>query len=114
MLQSIIVSIVSLGLQYTKWFFIIFLAVFGFAAAPILAMEKSTNVGLRDQRLGIEWIKEHIRLFGGDPDDITLFGESAGADSVGLQMVAYGGTKPAQFSKAILDSGGADSFPRSK
>ena len=43
------------------------------------------NFGLFDQRLGLEWIKNEISLFGGNPDDIQIGGESAGAGSVSAQ-----------------------------
>ncbi|MCJ1398901.1 hypothetical protein MMC11_002102 [Xylographa trunciseda] len=85
------------------------LSIFGFAATPALAVTKSLNAGLRDQRLGIQWVRDNVKQFGGDPDDITIFGESAGAFSVGLQITAFGGQQPAPFKRAIAESGGPTS-----
>ena len=70
---------------------------------------KSTgNEGLMDQKLAIEWVKENISEFGGDPENITLFGESAGAWSVALQSsVSPEGNL---FSKAICQSGGMNAY----
>jgi para-nitrobenzyl esterase len=61
-----------------------------------------TNLGLRDQLAALRWVREHIAAFGGDPEDVTLFGESAGATSVLTLM-----TTPAArglFDRAIAES----------
>ena len=68
--------------------------------------EGSSNVGLLDQRLALEWVQKHIHLFGGDPSRITIMGESAGGGSVLHQITAYGGTRDVPFQKAILQSPG--------
>ncbi|KAK5797947.1 hypothetical protein VI817_004238 [Penicillium citrinum] len=87
------------------------IGIFGFAATQALNETKSLNAGLLDQRLALEWIQQHISAFGGDPDNVTIFGESDGATGVGLQMTAYGGRKGAPFRRAIMQSGNAAADP---
>ena len=63
----------------------------------------SGNLGLFDQRLAMKWIKENIVNFGGNPNSITLFGESAGGASVAAHTVSKGSWE--FFNRAILQSG---------
>jgi carboxylesterase type B len=60
------------------------------------------NMGLADQQLSLIWIKENAESFGGDPEAITIFGQSAGAASVSLQMLIN--HKKPLFRSAILQS----------
>ncbi|KAI3392508.1 hypothetical protein diail_5643 [Diaporthe ilicicola] len=80
------------------------LSVFGFARSAALESEGSENAGLRDQRLAIEWVHDNIEHFGGDPDKITIAGRSTGGLSVGMQVMAYGASKPVAFQQAICES----------
>jgi para-nitrobenzyl esterase len=67
--------------------------------------ESSANAGMLDQVRALEWVRDNIAAFGGDPDNVTIFGESAGAASVASLMampVAAG-----LFHKAIAQSGAA-------
>ncbi|OWK49444.1 Acetylcholinesterase [Lonchura striata] len=74
----------------------------GFLALPGHP-EAPGNVGLLDQRLALRWVQANIAAFGGDPGAVTLFGESAGAASVGLHLLS-GGSR-ALFRRAVLQSG---------
>lgn len=59
---------------------------FGFIGGKELSNEGSANLGLLDQRMGLEWVADNMEEFGGDTDKVTIWGESAGAISVMDQM----------------------------
>ncbi|KAH7124905.1 carboxylesterase [Dactylonectria estremocensis] len=90
--------IIAIGINYR-------LAGWGWLHSGEVLEEGSTNVGFRDQRLALHWIKENIAAFGGDPSRITIFGESAGALSVAGHLLAYNGRDDGLFHAAIGQSG---------
>lgn len=81
------------------------LGALGFLSLPDPDVQVPGNAGLKDQLLALRWIQENIASFNGDPNNVTVFGESAGAAATHLLML----TPKAQglFHKAILQSGTA-------
>ncbi|TQN67818.1 Carboxylesterase patB, partial [Colletotrichum shisoi] len=83
------------------------LGLFGFVSGTEYEEQGGvSNIGLRDQRFALQWVRENIHLFGGDPDNVTVLGESAGAGSILHQLTAYGSTSGAPFRRAVLQSPG--------
>ena len=84
------------------------LGVFGFFSDPDLTKESphhaSGNYGLLDQAAALEWVHKNIAAFGGDPNNVTIFGESAGSMSVSGQMASP--VSKGLFKQAIGESGG--------
>jgi carboxylesterase type B len=81
------------------------LGIFGFATSEALLEAKQTNVGLRDQRAALEWVRDNIEVFGGDPEQVTAIGHSVGASDIGLHLTSYGGAKGVPFQRAVMMSG---------
>jgi para-nitrobenzyl esterase len=81
------------------------LGVFGFTAHPSFEADHNGGYGLEDQRAALRWVKQNIAAFGGDPDNVTLAGESAGAAGVCMHILAPDETS-GLFQKAIVQSAG--------
>lgn len=94
------------------------LGIFGWLSHPALRAtalipdDESSNFGLLDQIAGLTWVQENIRAFGGDPTNVTIFGESAG----GFNVLALMGSPKASglFHKAIAQSGSLRTVERSR
>jgi para-nitrobenzyl esterase len=77
------------------------LGVLGFLAHPSLG----ANFGLFDQKAALEWVQRNASAFGGDPENVTIFGESAGSQSVALLATALETANKGLFHRAICQSG---------
>ena len=94
-------GVVVVSIQYR-------LGVFGFLAHPALSGESpagsSGNYGILDQIEALRWVQRQIRRFGGDPNNITLFGESAGAGNIAYLLLSP--LAEGLFQRAVSQSGG--------
>ena len=93
-------GVVLVGINYR-------VGVLGFLAHPELTAESehqaSGNYGLLDQAAALQWVQENISAFGGDPENVTIFGQSAGGMSVAMQM--HSQLSKGSFARAIIQSG---------
>lgn len=82
------------------------LGALGFLTHPALraAGGGSGNYGVQDQQLALRWVKDNIAAFGGDPGNVTIFGESAGGLNVTTHLISPG--SQGLFHKAVIQSGG--------
>jgi para-nitrobenzyl esterase len=88
------------------------LGALGFLADAALASKSggpAGDYGLMDQQAALRWVQRNIARFGGDVHNVTIFGESAGGQSVLLQLVSPGAR--GLFAKAIVESGGYAEYP---
>ncbi|TIA77138.1 lipase 2 [Aureobasidium pullulans] len=87
---------VSINYRLSSW---------GFLYGREIQESGNTMNGFRDQRLALRWVQENVAAFGGDPDRVTIQGESSGGTSVGAQLLAYNGRDDGLFHGAIAQSG---------
>ncbi|WP_394244498.1 carboxylesterase/lipase family protein [Halopseudomonas laoshanensis] len=85
----------------------------GFLAHPELE-DDAGNFALMDQQQALRWVKENIAEFGGNPDNVTLFGESAGGHSVMSHIVSPRASAENLFQRAIVQSGSYAPFQQPK
>ena len=89
---------VTVAIQYR-------LGVFGFGSSDEIFKKGVPNAGLHDMRFALEWVQKYIDRFGGDPNQVTISGESAGGGAVMLMAMANGGKDGTTlFRRGIADS----------
>ncbi|KAJ7609564.1 Alpha/Beta hydrolase protein [Mycena polygramma] len=91
-------SIIYISINYR-------VSAFGFLGGKEVRDAGVGNLGLHDQREALRWVQKYIPAFGGDPTKVTIWGESAGAISVSLQMLANGGDTQGLFRAGYMQSG---------
>ncbi|KAL1748851.1 Alpha/Beta hydrolase protein [Schizophyllum fasciatum] len=97
LLQSSATPLIFVTIQYR-------LGSYGYLGGKALGGNGDFNVGLLDQKAAFRWVKNYIKKFGGDPNRVTIWGQSAGASAVMFHLLAQGGNNEALFAGAIADS----------
>ncbi|KAJ7512423.1 alpha/beta-hydrolase [Mycena galericulata] len=91
-------GVVAVSIQYR-------LGVLGFLAGEDVKQGGDLDAGLLDQNFALQWVQQHIAAFGGNPQKVTIWGQSAGAGSMLQHIVAHGGnTNPPLFRAALANS----------
>ncbi|KAJ6469493.1 Alpha/Beta hydrolase protein [Mycena sanguinolenta] len=87
------------------------IGLFGFAASPLIKEDNNAandpgvgNYGLRDQRTAMNWVHRFIQEFGGDPGNVTVFGESSGASDILCHLQSAANDRRPLFHRAIIQS----------
>ncbi|KAF9022535.1 Carboxylesterase [Hymenopellis radicata] len=88
------------------------LGAFGFLNGKEVGADGTYNVGMLDQRAGLRWIQRYISNFGGDPSQVTIWGQSAGAGATMLHLIANGGDSKGLFQRVMGDSPSLSYMPR--
>ncbi|KAI8623153.1 carboxylesterase [Xylariaceae sp. FL1651] len=78
------------------------LGAFGFLSSAEVAKSGVVNAGIHDMRFALQWIQDNIHLFGGNPEQVTISGESAGGGSVMLLAMANGGDERDKLFKGLI------------
>ena len=84
MAQTVDNGFVTVVIQYR-------LGAFGFLSSAEVAEHGTPNAALHDMRFALQWVQKYIDRFGGNPDEVTIAGESAGGGAVMLMAMANGG-----------------------
>lgn len=84
------------------------LGVLGFLSLSETSLDVPGNAGMKDQVLALKWVQKNIERFGGDPNNVTIFGDSAGSVSINLHVLSP--SSKGLFHKAVMMSGSAFSF----
>ncbi|KAG9011489.1 hypothetical protein FRB94_008320 [Tulasnella sp. JGI-2019a] len=93
--------IIFVGIQYR-------LGIWGFCQGVQCGANNATNLGLRDQIMALQWVRNNIEMFGGDPEKVVIAGQSAGASSIALHYLNPAvQSQPTLFRGAIMESGTA-------